>query len=546
MAKGFIRGSLVGGAVSVIGLSALSILSGAPAPVGLRAPQQEAARPQQSAPPATSPAPEVTAPPVAEQSAPAQAAGNDQLAQDSAPPETTAVEVPADSVFNAAREDGQAVLPRTDAAPQIAAAPTLDTAVAPANPPLSMIGRDPSTPPEADQGGDSLTSPAVAGDAPAMQPPAQTEAPRSTAPVEPAAPAERAAATTPVQTPPAMSVQPAQPDQAQAAPDMGAPDRPVPAEEESGIAALAPMPQPEAQPRRQPLPMIEATPPAAVPEPSAPEAPAPVQETAPLVRPAIGTPATSLVDRPAPGAVGEAAALSPEDNIPLRRNALPFDDPENRPRLAIVLIDRGDTVIGIEALRDFPYPLTFAIDAARPDATEASARYRDAGFEVMALVDLAPDSTPQDAEVAMEVSLAAVPDAVAVMEGDATGLQASRTVSEQVTAILQQRGYGLVMLPNGLNTAQRQAARDGVPSATIFRDFDGAGQDAAAIRRFLDQGAFKAGQQAGGLQEAEGDGVIMMGRLRPDTISALLLWGLQDRAQRVALAPVSAVLDPAD
>jgi hypothetical protein len=85
-----------------------------------------------------------------------------------------------------------------------------------------------------------------------------------------------------------------------------------------------------------------------------------------------------------------------------------------------------------------------------------------------------------------------------------------------------------------------------VPSATIFRDFDGAGQDAAAIRRFLDQGAFKAGQQAGGLQEAEGDGVIMMGRLRPDTISALLLWGLQDRAQRVALAPVSAVLDPAD
>ena len=34
----------------------------------------------------------------------------------------------------------------------------------------------------------------------------------------------------------------------------------------------------------------------------------------------------------------------------------------------------------------------------------------------------------------------------------------------------------------------------------------------------------------------------MLGRVRPDTISALLLWGLQDRAERVALAPVSAVL----
>ena len=34
----------------------------------------------------------------------------------------------------------------------------------------------------------------------------------------------------------------------------------------------------------------------------------------------------------------------------------------------------------------------------------------------------------------------------------------------------------------------------------------------------------------------------MLGRVRPDTISALLLWGLQDRAERVALAPVSALL----
>jgi len=34
-----------------------------------------------------------------------------------------------------------------------------------------------------------------------------------------------------------------------------------------------------------------------------------------------------------------------------------------------------------------------------------------------------------------------------------------------------------------------------------------------------------------------------VGRVRPGTISALLLWGLQDRASRVALAPVSASLN---
>jgi polysaccharide deacetylase 2 family uncharacterized protein YibQ len=67
----------------------------------------------------------------------------------------------------------------------------------------------------------------------------------------------------------------------------------------------------------------------------------------------------------------------------------------------------------------------------------------------------------------------------------------------------------------------------------VFRDFDGAGQTPTVMRRFLDQAAFRAGQEGA---------VIMLGRVQPDTISALLLWGLQDRASRVALAPVSASL----
>jgi polysaccharide deacetylase 2 family uncharacterized protein YibQ len=53
------------------------------------------------------------------------------------------------------------------------------------------------------------------------------------------------------------------------------------------------------------------------------------------------------------------------------------------------------------------------------------------------------------------------------------------------------------------------------------------------MRRFLDQAAFRAAQDGS---------VVMLGRVRPDTISALLLWGLQDRAERVMLAPLSAVL----
>ena len=53
------------------------------------------------------------------------------------------------------------------------------------------------------------------------------------------------------------------------------------------------------------------------------------------------------------------------------------------------------------------------------------------------------------------------------------------------------------------------------------------------MRRFLDQAAFKARQEGA---------VVMMGRLRADTVSALLLWGLQDRATSVAMVPISVVL----
>ncbi len=222
------------------------------------------------------------------------------------------------------------------------------------------------------------------------------------------------------------------------------------------------------------------------------------------------------------------------DLPPIERFAVAFENPDKKPMMAIVLIDDGTSPIGFEALAAFPYPVSFAVDTAWDKATEAMADYRSAGFEVLALVDLADAATGQDVETNMAIKLRAVPDAVAIMEGAQSGIQSNRAVSDQVTAIAQASGLGLVLFPKGLNTAQKLAVKAGVPAAAVFRDFDGKGQNAKAIRRFLDHAAFKAGQQDGG--------VIMVGRLRADTISALLLWGLQDRANRVALAPVSAVL----
>ena len=106
--------------------------------------------------------------------------------------------------------------------------------------------------------------------------------------------------------------------------------------------------------------------------------------------------------------------------------------------------------------------------------------------------------------------------------------------SEGLLALIADSDYGLVLRPKGLNAAQQMAEGRDLPVETVFRDFDGNDQTATVIRRFLDQAAFRARQEGA---------VIMVGRLRPATISALLLWGLQDRAASVALVPISDVLN---
>lgn len=228
------------------------------------------------------------------------------------------------------------------------------------------------------------------------------------------------------------------------------------------------------------------------------------------------------------------AEMEPVQTSALTRNAEAFDNPEGKPLMSIILIDDGTSPIGVEALSSFPYPVSFAVDADWAGAADAAARYRAAGFEVLLIVDLPRKASAADVEVAMQSALSRVPQAVGVLEGNQTGLQASREASLQLAPILNESGHGLVMYPEGLDTARKLLAREGVPAATLFRDFDAQGQNAAAVRRFLDQAAMKAGQQD--------EGVIMLGRLRAETVSALLLWGLQDRANRVALAPVSAIL----
>lgn len=210
--------------------------------------------------------------------------------------------------------------------------------------------------------------------------------------------------------------------------------------------------------------------------------------------------------------------------------AKPQDD---RPLMAIVLIDTGEFNIGPEALASFPYPITFAIDPFREDALETATNYRSEGFELLITADLPANGDKSLADLALVPTVESIPGVVGVLEGTETGLQGNMQLAEGVLDAVEDAGFGLVLRAKGLNAAQQQADGRDLPVETLFRDFDGAGQNASVIRRFLDQAAFKARQEGS---------VIMVGRLRPATISALLLWGLQDRATSVSLTPISDVL----
>lgn len=245
--------------------------------------------------------------------------------------------------------------------------------------------------------------------------------------------------------------------------------------------------------------------------------------------PTVGSPVRSMTERNNKTATDDRAAV---EQRPLDQYAAPFENPEDRPLLSIVLID-DESAGGAEALKDFPLPISFAIDPTTPEASEKLARYRAEGHEVLALVDLPAGATPQDAEVALAAGFDQLDQTVALLEGTRTGIRGSRELSDQTSAFLAATGRGLVTQNTGLNSVHKSASRNGVPSAVIFRDLDGAGQTPTAMRRFLDQAALRAGQEGA---------VIMLGRVRPDTISALLLWGNQDHSGRVVLAPVSAIL----
>jgi uncharacterized protein len=561
---GFIRGIGLGTVVAAGGLVVVSQLSPPVQMAQPSAPMAETAAVQ----PSTAKTEDAPAAMSTSEGTKLPDAQPDALPQDSAPEVATAPEAAVPS-----QPDVSAPAPAAEPAPlaEPATPPSALQPVAPATqtPPLAL-----STPPEGqDQvaeaarpnAPDALRPAAPEATSPALPAPSQSD----TAAVAPATPSEPPAAP-PSEPPAALNPQAKAASAAPLAPETSPGDLPafetphvpgaLPEDPMPRAAELPPPPPltPEEEALLTPLPEALPVAPAQILPDTAPEAapelaPQLVPEAAPLPTllqpqseplapvPGLKDQAAGVVTNRLPHVGSEAAAVpaaepaQADDSLPpLKKYARAFENPEAKPLFAILLIDDGSDSVDRAELAALSLPLSIVIDPMSNDAEQRAEIWRKGGQEViMAASGVPAGATPADLEQTFEALGNRLPEAVAVIDANGKTFQDNRTLSSQIVAILQAQGKGVVSYDAGLNAADQVARREGLPSATLFRNLDAAGEGAPVIRRYLDRAAFKAAQEGH---------VAVIGTLRPQTVQAILEWSIEGRAATMALAPISALL----
>ncbi|MEL7114289.1 MAG: divergent polysaccharide deacetylase family protein [Pseudomonadota bacterium] len=267
----------------------------------------------------------------------------------------------------------------------------------------------------------------------------------------------------------------------------------------------------------------------AAPVDTAPAPPPPTQfaSSEPDVLPRLIQPD---IEAPEPDTAPAAQPVA-DTRPPIEAFAADFAPSGDAPRFGLILLDTEDAPA--LDLTGLTLPVAVALDPLLPDATERMANLRAAGLEVLVLTPLVEGATASDVEVAFQSFFASVSQAVAVMDVPDAVLQGDRQRAEQVVEILKATGHGLLTYDKGLNAILQVAETDAVPALKVTQVFDTGDSDAARMKRFLDQGAFRSGR----------DGqAVMVGYLRAETLETLSDWAQGNRAASVQMAPVSAIL----
>lgn len=213
--------------------------------------------------------------------------------------------------------------------------------------------------------------------------------------------------------------------------------------------------------------------------------------------------------------------------------AAAFENPDDLPLLAVILVDDGTNDAAVGAVAALGFAPTVALNVLQGDAGDKMVGYRNAGVEVALQTGLPAGSQPADVEVAFEAAFDILPEAAMLFSDGSGVLQNDRAVTAQAMEVLAAQGRGFVGVQRGLGNATREAEALGVPAVAVGREIDGAGKDQRAIIRDLDQAAFRARQSGG---------AVILAPATAEVLAALQVWAADLDQDQLLLAPVSAVL----
>ena len=232
--------------------------------------------------------------------------------------------------------------------------------------------------------------------------------------------------------------------------------------------------------------------------------------------------------------LSQAGTKASASSLPLLQYARPFRNPEHRPLMAILLRDTGLSAQERAEIAALPFAISFILDPAAVDASEAEAAYRAAGQEVIMLASGLPHgASAEDLAQRFRANAERVKQAVAVADLEHGGFQEDRALAAMTVPVIGGQGRGLVTFERGANAADQIARQAHIPSARIYRRLDADGEGPAMIGRALDRAAYRA------IQDGR---VVVLGETRADTLRVLQDWVASQGAARLALAPLTAVL----
>lgn len=230
----------------------------------------------------------------------------------------------------------------------------------------------------------------------------------------------------------------------------------------------------------------------------------------------------------------EVLALDASEVGALRAYAAPFADVPATGMFSVIFIDAGAQGMALDELLQLEIPFSIAVDPSAAGAAETAKAYRDAGIEVLAIANDLPQSAgPSDVAVALGGYFDVLDQAIGLLDPLDGRIQNNRDLLQPVLGAIRDTGHGLVTYDRGLNTAQQAARREGIASATVFRQLDADQEQAPRIKRYLSRAAFTASKDGA---------VVVVGHSYPDTVKAVLEWALDEKTADLSVVPVSQVM----